>query len=93
MRLVDAALTVEGLINSSGATVVGFYEDCLLHDAVDALKVLDGIPTQVLVGTRDAALPPPLGSLTATVRPMQLLAKPMNQTALPSLVRLTVLWC
>lgn len=58
MRLVDAALTVEGLINSSAATVVGFYEDCLKHDAVDALKVFDGIPTHVLVGTRDVLTPP-----------------------------------
>ncbi|MFL6157492.1 MAG: alpha/beta hydrolase, partial [Marmoricola sp.] len=57
MRLVDAALTVEGLINSSAATVVGFYEDCLRHDAVDALKVFDGIPTHVLVGTRDVLTP------------------------------------
>ncbi|MFL6156287.1 MAG: alpha/beta fold hydrolase, partial [Marmoricola sp.] len=58
MRLVDAALTVEGLINSSAATVVGFYEDCLRHDAADALKVFDGIPTHVLVGTRDVLTPP-----------------------------------
>ncbi|MCZ4498988.1 MAG: alpha/beta hydrolase [Marmoricola sp.] len=58
MRLVDAALTVEGLINSSSATVVGFYEDCMRHEATDALKVLDGIPTHVLVGTRDVLTPP-----------------------------------
>jgi len=58
MRLADAALTVEGLINSSAATVVGFYENCLEHDAVDALKVFDGIPTHVLVGTRDVLTTP-----------------------------------
>lgn len=58
MRLVDAALTVEGLINSSSATVVGFYEDCMRHARIDALKVLDGIPTHVLVGTRDVLTPP-----------------------------------
>jgi pimeloyl-ACP methyl ester carboxylesterase len=58
MRLVDAALTVEGLINSSSATVVGFYEECMRHDRIDALKVLDGIPTHVLVGTRDVLTPP-----------------------------------
>lgn len=58
MRLVDAALTVEGLINSSAATVVGFYEDCMKHEALDALKVLDGIPTHVLVGTRDVLTTP-----------------------------------
>ncbi|MCW2753591.1 MAG: alpha/beta hydrolase [Marmoricola sp.] len=58
MRLVDAALTVEGIINSPAATMVGFYEDCLLHDRVAALKVYDGIPTHVLVGTRDVLTPP-----------------------------------
>jgi pimeloyl-ACP methyl ester carboxylesterase len=58
MRLVDAALTVEGIINSSAATMVGFYEDCMRHDRTHALKVLDGIPTQVLVGTRDVLTPP-----------------------------------
>jgi pimeloyl-ACP methyl ester carboxylesterase len=58
MRLVDAALTVEGIINSSAATMVGFYEDCMRHDRAHGLKVLDGIPTQVLVGTRDLLTPP-----------------------------------
>jgi pimeloyl-ACP methyl ester carboxylesterase len=58
MRLADAALTVDGIINSSPATMVGFYEDFMRHDRVDALKVLDGIPTQVLVGTRDVLTPP-----------------------------------
>jgi pimeloyl-ACP methyl ester carboxylesterase len=58
MRLVDAALTVEGIINSSAATMVGFYEDCMRHDRAEGLKVLDGIPTHVLVGTRDVLTPP-----------------------------------
>lgn len=58
MRLVDAALTVEGIINSPGDTMVGFYENSLRHERTDALKVFDGIPTQVLVGTRDVITPP-----------------------------------
>jgi pimeloyl-ACP methyl ester carboxylesterase len=58
MRLADAALTVEGLISSPAATVVGFYEDFLQHERTDALKVYDGIPTQVLVGTHDVLTPP-----------------------------------
>ncbi|HEX2895125.1 MAG TPA: alpha/beta hydrolase [Marmoricola sp.] len=58
MRLVDAALTVEGIITSSAATMVGFYEDCMEHDRAEGLKVLDGIPTHVLVGTRDVLTPP-----------------------------------
>jgi pimeloyl-ACP methyl ester carboxylesterase len=61
LRLADAALAVDGLINSPGATVVGFYEDCLRHDRVHALKALGGIPTHVLVGTRDVLTPPSHG--------------------------------
>jgi pimeloyl-ACP methyl ester carboxylesterase len=57
MRLADAALAVEGLISSPGETVVGFYEDFMTHDRGHALKVLDGIPTHVLVGTRDVLTP------------------------------------
>jgi pimeloyl-ACP methyl ester carboxylesterase len=59
MRMVDAALTVDGIINSPSATMVGFYDDFTYnHDRAGALKVLDGIPTQVLVGTRDVLTPP-----------------------------------
>ena len=58
LRLADAALAVDGLINSPGDTVVGFYEDCMNHDRAHALKVLDEIPTHVLVGTRDVLTPP-----------------------------------
>jgi pimeloyl-ACP methyl ester carboxylesterase len=58
LRLADAALAVDGLINCTADTVVGFYEDCLAHDRAHALKVLDDIPTHVLVGTRDVLTPP-----------------------------------
>ncbi len=58
MRLADAALTVEGIITSPAATMVGFYQDCMLHERVAALKVYEGIPTHVLVGTRDVLTPP-----------------------------------
>ncbi|WP_310962272.1 alpha/beta fold hydrolase [Nocardioides terrisoli] len=58
MRLADAALAVEGLISCPGATVVGFYEDCMRHDRVDALKAYADIPTRVLVGTHDLLTPP-----------------------------------
>jgi len=57
MRLVDAALTVEGIINSPAATMVGFYEDCMHHDRATGLMVLDGFPSHVLVGTRDVLTP------------------------------------
>jgi pimeloyl-ACP methyl ester carboxylesterase len=58
LRLADTALAVEGLISSPGDTVVGFYENCMTHERTDGLKVLDGIPTHVLVGTRDVLTPP-----------------------------------
>lgn len=58
MRLADTALAVEGLISCPGASVVGFYEDCMRHDRHVALKAYDGIPTRVLVGTRDLLTPP-----------------------------------
>jgi pimeloyl-ACP methyl ester carboxylesterase len=58
LRLADAALAVDGLINSPGDTVVGFYKNCMTHERTEALKVLDGIPTHVLVGTRDVLTPP-----------------------------------
>ena len=58
MRLADAALAVESLINCPGDTVVGYYKDCMTHERTAALKVLDDIPTHVLVGTRDVLTPP-----------------------------------
>lgn len=66
MRLADAALTVEGLIGSSAATVVGFYEDCMRHDGTAGLKVLSGIPTHVMVGDRDVLTPPSHAERIAT---------------------------
>jgi len=59
VRLADIALAVEGLITCPGATVVGFYEDFMNnHERRSALKAYDGIPTRVLVGSRDLLTPP-----------------------------------
>lgn len=58
MRLADAAYVVEGLINSPAATIVGFYQDIIdHHERTAALKAYEGIPTKVLVGTRDVLTP------------------------------------
>lgn len=58
MRLVDAALAVEGLISCPAATVRAFYEDCIRHDRLAALEVFAGLPVVVLVGTHDLLTPP-----------------------------------
>jgi pimeloyl-ACP methyl ester carboxylesterase len=58
MHLADAAYVVEGLINSPAATIVGFYEDIIqFHERTEALKAFEGIPTRVLVGSRDVLTP------------------------------------
>jgi pimeloyl-ACP methyl ester carboxylesterase len=59
MRLTDAALTVEGIITTPAATMVGTYEDLMEHDRVHACKVLANIPTEILVGDRDLLTPVP----------------------------------
>ena len=58
MRLSDAALAVEGLISCPADTVVGYYEDLMRHDRAHALAALEGVPTRVLVGSRDVLTPP-----------------------------------
>ena len=57
MRLTDAALTVEGIIGTPAATMVGLYEDLMEHERLHACKVLANIPTEVLVGDRDLLTP------------------------------------
>lgn len=57
VRLGDMALAVEGLISCRGTTVVGYYEDCLRHDRAHVLDRFAGIPTHVLVGSRDVLTP------------------------------------
>lgn len=70
MRLSDAAYVVEGLINSPAATVVGFYEDIIHHhERTAALKAFEGIPTRVLVGTRDVLTPVSHGRRIASAIP------------------------
>ena len=59
MRLRDHMLLVEGVVNAPGATMTGFFEDLMEHERHSHLeKALDGIPTTVLVGSRDLLTPP-----------------------------------
>jgi pimeloyl-ACP methyl ester carboxylesterase len=57
MRLTDAAITVEGIIGTPAATMVGLYEDLMEHSRLHACKVLANVPTDVLVGDRDVLTP------------------------------------
>ncbi|MEV5965394.1 alpha/beta hydrolase [Kribbella sp. NPDC051952] len=41
-----------------GPSYGGFFEAILQHDRVDALKVLDQLPVEIMHGTRDHLLPP-----------------------------------
>jgi pimeloyl-ACP methyl ester carboxylesterase len=59
MRLTDAALTVEGIISTPAATMVGLYEDLMEHSRLHACKVLADIPTEVMVGDHDLLTPVP----------------------------------
>ncbi len=58
MRLRDHMLTVEGIINTPAASMCGFYTDLMTHDRYAPLAALAGIPTRVLVGSRDRLTPP-----------------------------------
>lgn len=85
MHLADAAYVVEGVINSPAATVVGFYEDMMSnHERTAALKAFEGIPTRVLVGSRDVLTPIPHGRRIANAIPnAELLVAPEAGHMLP----------
>ncbi|HWU32845.1 MAG TPA: alpha/beta hydrolase [Marmoricola sp.] len=85
MHLADAAYVVEGVINSPAATVVGFYEDMMNnHERTAALKAFEGIPTRVLVGSRDVLTPIPHGRRIANAIPnAELLVAPEAGHMLP----------
>ncbi|MBZ5734621.1 alpha/beta hydrolase [Nocardioides sp. TRM66260-LWL] len=61
LRLRDAGLVVDQIINCPPATMSGFYRDCMRHERSSQLKAYDGIPTRVLVGSRDLLTPPDHG--------------------------------
>lgn len=85
MHLADAAYVVEGVINSPAATVVGFYEDMMTnHERTAALKAFTGIPTRVLVGSKDVLTPISHGRRIANAIPgAELLVAPDAGHMLP----------
>jgi len=54
----DIGLAVDQLINCPPETWSGYYRDLMLHERTAALSAYDGIPTTVLVGSRDLLTPP-----------------------------------
>jgi len=57
-RSRDVGLCVDQLINCSADTFSGYYNDMMRHQRTGALSAFDGIPTTVLVGSRDLLTPP-----------------------------------
>lgn len=54
----DVGLVVDQMINCAPETWSGYFRDMMTHDRVGNLKSFDGIPTVVLVGSRDLLTPP-----------------------------------
>jgi pimeloyl-ACP methyl ester carboxylesterase len=52
-----------------GRSLSGFFEALTQHDLGHALKVLDGIPVEILHGTQDRLLPPRHGNRLAQLLP------------------------
>lgn len=66
-RLRDTGLVIDQLINCPPATMRGFLRSILAHDREKALASYDGIPTTVLVGSRDLLTPPTLARRLASL--------------------------
>lgn len=54
----DMNLVVDQIINCPPATMAAFYRNMMTHERAAALKAFDGVPTTVLVGSRDLLTPP-----------------------------------
>ncbi|HWJ82921.1 MAG TPA: alpha/beta hydrolase [Nocardioides sp.] len=57
-RQRDMNLYVDQLINCAPDTMSGFYRDFMTHERTAGLRAYDGVPTTVLVGSRDLLTPP-----------------------------------
>lgn len=83
-RLTDVGLSVGALINTPRHSVVGFYNDLMHHHRFKALKVLNGIPTLVVVGTKDRLTPPRMAhKIAAHIEGAKLIKAPQGGHMLP----------
>lgn len=84
LRPRDAGLVVDQIINCPPATMSGFYRDFMTHERAADLKAYDGIPTRVLVGTRDLLTPPHHGRrLAASIHGARFIVEPNAGHMLP----------
>ena len=61
----EVDLFLEDLAVVPGPSYGGFFDAILRHDLGHALKVLDGLPVEIMHGTRDRLLPPRHANLMA----------------------------
>jgi pimeloyl-ACP methyl ester carboxylesterase len=73
----DVGLVVDQLIHCAPDTWSGFFKDMMNHDRIGNLREFDGIPTTVLVGSRDLITPPSHARKLATgIRGARLVVAP-----------------
>jgi pimeloyl-ACP methyl ester carboxylesterase len=71
-KKVDPAevdILMADLAGTPGRSFSGFFEALTQHDLGHALKVLEGIPVEIMHGTRDRLLPPRHGNRLAQLLP------------------------
>lgn len=71
-KKVDPAevdILVTDFVATPGQSLNGFFEALTQHDLGHALKVLDGVPVEILHGTKDRLLPPRHGNRLAQLLP------------------------
>lgn len=84
LRLRDAGLVVDQLVACPPASWSGFYRDCMGHERTAGLTAYDGVPTTVLVGSRDLLTPPHHARrLAGAIRGARLLVAPGAGHMLP----------
>jgi pimeloyl-ACP methyl ester carboxylesterase len=65
----EVDILMADLAATPGRSLSGFFEALTQHDLGHALKVLDGIPVEIMHGTRDRLLPPRHGNRMAQLLP------------------------
>ncbi len=65
----EVDILMADLAATPGRSFSGFFEAITLHDRAHALKVLDGIPLEIMHGTRDRLIAPRHGNRLAHLAP------------------------